>query len=618
MSRMIFGYAGMILRVDLTDGQVWREELDSQLIRRFLGGEGIASTILYREVGGWTDPLGPENRLIIMTGAFVSTGLPCGIKSTVVSRSPLTGIYGQAMFSAPLGVELKNAGYDGMVVQGRAAEPTYLWIRDGEVQFKDARHLWGRETFTTVDEIRRDLGDARASVITIGPAGERLVRLASIVADDSRVAGRCGLGAVMGSKNLKAIACRGNGRVRVKDPERLNQIGRDAVKLALPNTKAFRENGTASGLIVFEQNGNLPIRNWTRGSFPGAEEITGATMTRRILKSSYSCRTCPIACGRKVRVEAGPYAMEGSGPEYETMAALGSLCFNSNLESIAKANDVCNRLGIDTISTGQTIAFAMECYERGLLKDTGGIDLSWGNPDAVVKLCELVGKREGLGSLLGEGVRRAAETIGSGAERFAIHVKGLEFPEHNPRKFKSMGVAYATSNVGANHNRGSPMLVERNLLSPELPWKEPVDGFLTTDKGRMTKVYQDLCCAVDSLGICKFMLFWGRLPLTMLLDFYQAITGWDLSLEDLMRAGERIWNLQRAFNIRMGISRKDDTLPERFLKESVQEGPAKGQVVEIDTMLEEYYRERGLDADGRPGREKLYELGLDWIAEDLQ
>lgn len=614
---MLLGYSGRILRVNLTSREVWNEELDPDVIQKFVGGEGIASTILYKEVGPDTDPLGPENRLIMMTGAFVSTGVPCGIKSTVVSKSPLTGIYGEALFSAPLGVDLKNSGYDGIVVQGKAAAPVYLWINNNEVQFKDARHLWGNETFTTVDMIRKELGDEGVSVVTIGPAGERLVRLASIIADDSRAAGRCGLGAVMGSKNLKAIACKGTGKVGVKDPERLNEIRKEAVQIALPNTKAFRENGTASGLIVFEQNGNLPIRNWTKGSFPGAEKITGATMTQKILKSPYPCRTCPIACGRKVKVESGPYAMEGSGPEYETMAALGSLCFNSNLESIAKANDICNRLGIDTISSGQAIAFAMECYEKGLLKDTGGVDLTWGNSDAVVKMCELIGKKEELGSILGEGVRRAAEAIGKGAEKFAIHVKGLEFPEHNPRKFKSMGVAYATSNVGANHNRGSPMLVERNQLSPELPWKEPVDGFLTEDKGRMTKVYQDVCCVVDSLGICKFMLFWGKLPLTMLTDYYRAITGWEMSFDDFMKAGERIWNLQRAFNMRMGVSRKDDTLPERFLKESVDEGPAKGQIVELETMLEEYYRERGLDEEGIPGKEKLHELGLDWVAETL-
>jgi aldehyde:ferredoxin oxidoreductase len=340
-------------------------------------------------------------------------------------------------------------------------------------------------------------------------------------------------------------------------------------------------------------------------------------MTQRILTAPYPCKTCPIACGRKVKVESGPYAMEGSGPEYESMAALGSLCYNSNLESIAKANDLCNRLGIDTISTGQAIAFAMECYEKGLITETGGVDLTWGNPDAIVRICELIGKKEGLGEVLGEGVLMAAKKIGKGSEKFAIHVKGLEFPEHNPRKFKSMGVAYATSNVGANHNRGSPMLVERNLLSPELPWKEPVDGFIAKDKGRMTKVYQDICCAVDSLGICKFMVFWGKLPLRILVEYYNAITGWDITFEDLMKAGERIWNLQRAFNIRMGTSRKDDTLPDRFLKESVNEGPAKGQIVELETMLAEFYNERGLDQNGKPSKDKLLELGLDWVAEKL-
>ncbi|MGQ9544029.1 MAG: aldehyde ferredoxin oxidoreductase family protein [Candidatus Bathyarchaeia archaeon] len=614
---MVYGYAGGILRINLSDGEVARQDLDMSLAYDFLGGEGIGVNILFREVGPETDPLSPDNLLIFMTGAFVGTGIPCGVKTTVISRSPLTGIYGESIFSAPLGVDLKYSGYDGLVVKGKAGQPVYLWIHDGEVEVKDARHLWGMETFDTVNMVREELRDRSVSVVAIGPAGERLVKVASIISDDSRAAGRCGLGAVMGSKNLKAIACKGSGRVSISNPGRLDELRREALEIALPNTRTLREHGTAAGLIVFEQNGNLPIRNWTRGAFPEAEKITGSTMTRKILVGPNPCRTCPIACGRKVKVQGGPYAMEGSGPEYETMAALGSLCYNSNLESIAKANDICNRLGVDTISTGQAIAFAMECYERGLIKDTGGVDLSWGNPDAVVEMCGLIGRREGLGALLGEGVRRASQVIGGGSERYAIHVKGLEFPEHNPRRFKSMAVAYATSNVGANHNRGSPMLVERNLLSPELPWKEPVDGFSTEDKGRMTKIYQDLCCAVDSLGICKFMVFWGRLPLKILTEYYGAVTGRHLTFEEFMRIGERIWNLQRAFNVRMGISRMDDTLPERFLKESVDEGPAKGQIVELDIMLEEYYRERGLDGDGRPSEGKLRELGLGWVADTL-
>jgi aldehyde:ferredoxin oxidoreductase len=612
---MVHGYSGKILWVNLSNGEVKKQSLDMELAYNFLGGEGIASNILFKEVGPETDPLGPENILIFMTGAFVGTNIPCGIKTTVVSKSPLTGIYGESIFSAPLGLDLKYSGYDGLVVKGRAENPAYIWIHNDQVEVKSAKHLWGMDTFETVDAVREELHDKSISVVAIGPAGERLVKIASIISDDSRAAGRCGLGAVMGSKNLKAIACKGTGKIAVSNPERLDELRREALNIALPNTKTLREHGTAAGLIVFEQNGNLPIRNWTRGSFPEAENITGSTMTQKILVGPNPCKTCPIACGRRVRVPSGPYAMEGSGPEYETMAALGSLCYNSNLESIAKANDICNRLGIDTISTGQTIAFAMECYEKGILQDTGGVDLTWGNPDAIVKMCELIGMKQGLGAILGEGVRRASQLIGKGSERYAIHVKGLEFPEHNPRKFKSMAVAYATSNVGANHNRGSPMLVERNLLSPELPWKEPVDGFLTKDKGRMAKVYQDLCCAVDSLGMCKFMVFWGKLPLKILTEYYGAVTGRALTFEEFMRIGERIWNIQRAFNNRMGITRKDDTLPERFLKESVNEGPAKGQIVELDVMLEEYYRERGLDEDGKPNEGKLRELGLGWVAD---
>ena len=463
---MFNGYAGKLLRIDLSNNEIQKEDLDSELIEDFLGAEGIASKILYDEVKSDTDPLGPENRLIIMTGAFVGTSVPCGIKSTVVSKSPLTGIYGEALFSAPIGEDMKKSGYDGVIIQGKAEKPVYLWISDDKAEIKDAEHLWGKETLDTVDSIRQELGDSKASVITIGPAGEKLVKLACVMSDDSRAAGRCGLGAVMGSKNLKALAAKGTGKIEIAEQETLNSLKKEALSMALPNTKGFRDNGTTSGLIVFEQNGNLPIKNWTRGSFPTAERITGSTMTDTILIGHSACKTCPIACGRKVKVKKGPYAMEGSGPEYETMAALGSLCYNDNLESIAKANDICNRLGIDTISSGQAIAFAMECYENGLIKDTDGIDLTWGNSDAVVKLCESIGNKEGLGAILGEGVRKAAELIGKKAERFAIHVKGLEFPEHNPRKFKSMGLAYATSNVGANHNRGFSYACGKRLAEP--------------------------------------------------------------------------------------------------------------------------------------------------------
>lgn len=614
---MIGGYAGKILRIDLSRSQIVKEDIDFHLARLFIGGEGYASSLMFQEVSPHTAPFSPENRLIFMTGPLTGSMVPCGNKVTVVSRSPLTGIWGEALFSASIGIELKRAGYDGLVIQGRMEKPAYLWIKDDTVNINDAEHLWGKDTFETFGSLRQELRGEDAAMISIGPAGEKLVKLACIISDEGRAAGRTGMGAIMGSKNLKAIAVRGTGRIGVGDEAGLKRLREGAIKIALPNTKAFRENGTAAGVLAFEANGNLPIRNWTRGSFPQAGNIDGAIMTKTILVKRKACFACPIACGRHVKIESGPYAMEGPGPEYETIAALGSLCFNSNLESIAKANDLCNRLGIDTISTGGAIAFAMECYEHGLISDTGGVDLTWGNPEGLVKMVELIGNREGLGAILGEGVKNAAEAIGRGADRFAIHAKGLEFSMHNPRRFKSMGVAYATSNRGACHNRGSPFMNERNILSPELPWNRAYDGLSTEEKGRMTKVYQDVCCAMDSLGICKFFVFWGRLPLKFLADFYSAVTGWNMTFDELVTAGERIWHMQRSFNVRMGVTRKDDTLPQRFLMESVFDGPVKGQVVELQPMLEEYYQERGLDADGKPRKEKLVELGLESVASVL-
>jgi aldehyde:ferredoxin oxidoreductase len=615
-SILIGGYAGKILRIDLSRSKILFENLDYQLARRFIGGEGYAAAIMFGEVGPDTGPFDPENRLIFMTGPLTGSTVPCGNKLTVVSRSPLTGIWGEALFSASMGVDLKRAGFDGIVIQGRSESPVYVSINDAKVQINNAERLWGKDIFATFDAIR-EKSDNGTTMVCIGPAGEKLVKIACIVSDEGRVAGRTGMGAVAGSKNLKAIAVRGTGKIGVADESRLKKIREDAIKTALPNTKAFRDNGTAAGVLAFEKTGNLPLKNWTRGTFPEAAKIDGATMTQTILVKRKACFACPIACGRHVKVAGSPYAMEGPGPEYETMAALGSLCMNSNLESIAKANDICNRLGIDTLSAGGAIAFAMECHEHGLIADSAGVDLEWGNPDAIVKMVELIGKREGLGATLGEGVLSAAHIIGGGSERFAIHAKGLSFPMHNPRKFKSMGVAYATSNRGACHNRGSPFMNERGMLSPELPWNRSYDGLSTEEKGRMTKVYQDVCCAMDSVGVCKFFVFWGRVPLKFLSDSYSAVTGWDMSFDELLRAGERIWLTQRSFNVRMGATQEDDTLPKRFLEESVDEGPVRGQIVELEQMLGEYYRERGLDAVGKPRKEKLFELGLDSVASVL-
>lgn len=611
---MVGGYAGKLLRVDLSKNSVYEEKLDLSSARNLISALGIASKIMLDELNPSIEPFSPENKLILATGALTGSTVPAANKSIMISRSPLTGIWGEAIFSANCGIELKRAGYDILVIEGRAEKPVYLWIVDGKTEIRDAYALWGMETFDASDAIRKDLDEKNAAVACIGPAGEKLVRLASIVSDNGRVAGRCGLGAVMGSKKLKAIACRGSKKIEVINPESVAKLRNEIIEGVKEKTKGMSDYGTSVGVESFEEMGNLPVKNWTKSTFPNASKIGGRAMAETILIGRKSCFACPIGCGRYVEVKEGPYAFKGYGPEYETVAALGSLCVNDNLESIAKANDLCNRLGIDTISTGASIAFAMECYDRGIITkdDTGGIELKWGDHETIVKMVELIGKKEGFGAILGEGSRRAAEKIGKGSEDLAMHVKGLELPMHSPYRFKEMGLQYAVSERGACHLRGYSFLPARGILIPDLGFDKKLDGLIIEDKWRVTKIMQDACRMIDALGMCKFAVFFGRMPLTTVAGFYTAVTGWETKLDNLMKAGERIWMLQRAFNVKMGIQRKDDTLPKRFLKEPMPEGAAKGQVVELETMLKKYYEIRGLDEDGKPKKEKLKELGLDF------
>jgi len=611
---VVRGYAGKVLRINLSKGSFSIEDLDMSLVRGLIGCLGVASKIMLEEVDPSVHPYSPENRLIFATGPLTGSTVPAGCKTAVISRSPLTGFWGEAIFSANCGIELKRAGYDMVIIEGRAEKPSYIWIHDGGVEIRDADGIWGMDTFTACKAIKGDLGED-AAVVSIGPAGERLVRMASIISDNGRAAGRCGLGAVMGSKNLKAIAAKGSGRVEVADPDLLSSLRGEIVEITKERMKPFTEYGTSRGVVAFEEMGNLPVKNWTKGRFPGAEKISGVRMAETILIDRRSCFACHVACGRYVRVSEGPYApLEGYGPEYETIAALGSLCMNDNLEAIAKANDLCNRFGLDTISVGATIAFAMECYERGIItrEDTGGIEIRWGDPEVIIRLVELIGRGEGFGAILGEGSMRAAKKIGKGAERYAMHVKGLEVPMHNPYRFKEMGLQYATSERGACHLRGLSMLPARGVLIPDIGLDKRLDGFTIEGKAHVVKIMQDACRVVDALGICKFVVFFGGVPLGKLADLYTAVTGWRTTLEDLMRAGERIWMLQRLFNVRMGARRADDTLPRRFLEEPMADGAAQGQVVELEPMLREYYAERGLDEDGKPKIEKLAELGLEF------
>ena len=608
------GYMGKILRVDLTKGRVEAERLDENPAKKFIGGSGLATKILYDETGSETDPLGPENRLIFMTGPFAATPIITSGRHHMVSKSPLTGAYTESDTGGTWGPYLKRAGFDGIVVTGKASKPVYLWVSEGKAEVRDAARFWGVDTYDLDEAIRKDT-HPEAVVASIGPAGEKGVRYASIMNDgkEARAAGRGGTGAVMGSKNLKAIAVYGKMEVEIADVEGLRASLKEISPMVAKNTEGMRKNGTAGGLATFEALGSLPLQNWKyQGRWEqGAAKIAGPAMTEKILTGNYFCERCVIGCGRRVKVDKGPFApVEGAGPEYESVAMLGSLCLVDDIEAIAKANEVCNRYGMDTISAGAAIAFAMEAYEKGIItkKDTGELELLWGRGDVMVKMAEKIGKREGLGQLLGEGVRIAAEKLGKNAVEFSIHVKGQEMPAHDPRCYNAGAVGYATINRGACH-LGFSHVFERILGMPEIGVDQPLARLEVKGKGELAAKTQNIMGLFDSLKLCKFSMF-GGLKMTPILAWYNMVTGNSVSMEEFLKTGERIFNLKRMYNVRCGISRKDDTLPARFLTLKHEGEGLNPSLPPLGEMLYDYYKFRGWNEEGIPTPEKLKELGL--------
>jgi aldehyde:ferredoxin oxidoreductase len=608
------GYMGKILRIDLTKGRVETEKLDENLARKFIGGSGLGTKILSDETGAETDPMGPENRLIFMTGPFAATPVITSGRHHMVTKSPLTGAYTESDTGGTWGPSLKRAGFDGIVVTGKAAKPVYLWVGDGKAEIRDASKFWGMDTYVLDEAIRKETHQ-EAVVASIGPAGEKGVRYASILNDgkEARAAGRGGSGAVMGSKNLKAVAVYGKMKVEIADPEGLRASLKEISPMVAKNTEGMRKHGTSGGLASFEALGSLPLQNWKyQGRWEqGAAKIAGPAMTEKILTGNYFCERCVIGCGRKVKVDKGPFApVEGAGPEYETLAMLGSLCLVDDIEAIAKANEICNRYGMDTISTGATIAFAMEAYEKGILtkKDTGELELLWGRGDVMVKMVEKIAKREGLGQLLGEGVRTAAEKLGKNSVEFTTDVKGQEMPAHDPRCFNAGAVGYATINRGACH-LGFTHVFERVLTMPEIGIDQPLPRLEVKGKGEVAAKTQNIMGLFDSLKLCKFSMF-GGLKMTPILAWYNMVTGNSMTMEEFLKAGERIFNLKRMYNVRCGISRKDDTLPARFLTLKHEGEGLNPNLPPLGELLYDYYKFRGWNEEGIPTPEKLKELGL--------
>ncbi len=595
-----------MLRVNLTEKKIQREEIDRSLTLKFLGGRGMGSKILFDELKPSTEPLSPENKLLILAGPLVGTGAPWCVKYTALTRSPLSGTILMSLAGGFFGPNLRFAGYDGLAIEGSAKEPSYLWIHEGKTELRAAPHLWGKNTEDCQEAIRKELGDDRVQIACIGPAGEKAVRFASIISG-KRAAGRGGAGAVLGAKNLKAIAVQGSRKVPVMEAERFEELQRAIRKKAreAERLKVFGKFGTPKNLVIVNGRGLFPTRNFQGGLFDGIEQVNAEEQQRRVLRKT-TCHACPVACGNLTRAAEGPY--EGTvteGPEYETFWAFGAQCGNTCLDAIVAADRLCDQLGMDTISTGNTIAFAMECAEQGLIsqKDLEGLDLRFGNHQAMVEMIRRVAYRQGLGNLLAEGVRRAAERIGQGSEKFAMHVKGLELAAYDPRGAKGMGIAYATSPRGGCHERG---LISRETFGAP----PPIDPLSVTGKGLAAKEAQDETAVLDSLGVCVFPPHNDGMDMNETASLFSYVVGETLSAHDLMTAGERIWNLERLFNLREGFAGKDDTLPARLLHEPMPAGPAKGHVVELDHLLQDYYRVREWDERGVPTPEKLAKLGL--------
>ena len=609
------GYTGKILKLDLSHSTIQIDDLKEEWAQSFIGGSGLAAKYLFEMTDEKTDPLGPENPLIFMTGPFTGTSVPLSGRHAVVSRSPLTGIFGESDVGGTWGAHLKKAGFDGIIVTGKSPKPIYIWINDGKVEIRDASHHWGKDTYE-IDPILKKETHEKAVVSAIGQAGENQVLIANVMTDgkDGRAAGRCGMGAVMGSKNLKAIVVYGTKKVPVFNPEAVGRLQKEYSGQINKNAEHFRKYGTAGGLSTFEAMGTLPIQNWKFvGRWEeGAAKISGFTLTDTLLSGRYFCDACILGCGRKVKIDKGPYAgLEGSGPEYETLALLGSNCLIDDLEALCYANELCNRFGMDTISTGGVIGFAMEAYEKGLIvkEDTNGIELQWGSVEAMIEMIRMIAKKKGIGKLLGQGVKRASEEIGKNAIEFAMHIKGMELAAHDPRGYNGGAVGFATSSRGACHLAGFTHTFERLLKAPEIGIPEPLDRFQVEGKGLLVFKSQNLMGMMDSLKLCKFILF-GGITITHIVDWYRHVTGREMSIDDFIKTGERIFNLKRLYNVKLGISRKDDTLPFRSLTFKRTGKGLTPNLPPFGQILGEYYEHRGWSEDGIPTPEKLRELEL--------
>ena len=608
----MFGYHGRFLDVDLSNGSVGTLELEEDLLKKFIGGASLAAHLIYDRVKPGMDPLAPDSPLVFATGPFTGTTIPMVSRSAVCGISPLTGIWGEATTGGVFPFRLKESGYDGIMVTGKADRPVYLWIQDGVAEIRDAAHVWGKDTYETQQVLKEELKESGLSVTCVGPAGENLVKYACIINDRGRAAGRCGLGALMGSKNLKAVAVSGKLRPDVASKDKLAELTRQARDTIASNfmSVAFREYGTLMYMDLGMFLGDVPARYFSSSVFP-TKGVTGEALRQAYTVGNYACHGCPVGCGRTLK-HVSKDLDEIDGPEYETAVAFGPLCMNYDLESIVMANHLCNAYGIDTISAGVSIAYAMHLFEQGILSEgRAGMKIEWGDGKAIVRLVEMIINRQGIGELLGKGTRSIAEELGADPME-AAHVKGLEMPLHDARAFTGMAISYATGPRGACHLKGDYYNVDLGGGVPELGIVAG-DRLQSEAKAEMAARYQDFKDIFDSLLLCKF----APLTLTQITEMLNNVTGWEYSPADLHTVAERSVNIKRAIGNRLGVTREDDRLPDINLV-ALKEGSTANKSPDMDLMLRDYYDYRKWDWDtGKPTREKLLELGLEDAARDL-
>lgn len=624
----MFSYAGRILRVDLSKGKIWKEKLRESFARKYLGGSGFNAKVLYDEVSPDVDPLGPDNILMFGTGALSGTSAPCCGRTTVTAKSPLTGIFGDSNFGGDLGPTIKFAGYDQIIIHGRAKEPQYIWVDDDFVELRDAKLLWGATTWETDTMIREELGDEEVRTAIIGPAGENGVLFASIISQRYRAAGRAGMGTVMGSKNLKAIAVRGTNSIKLAKLDKFQNAAREAYKAILshPSYSRFSTYGTLDQIASYNAMGLARVKNGTLTFFEGLENITAEALEEKYKTRSMACFACPIHCTHFHSIEEGRFAGTAGGkPELTAAEAFGVNVGNDDLAAICYLQDLSNMLALDIHEVGDVIGMAMELYEKGIITkdETSGIDLTWGNVDSIIEIMGKIAKMEGFGRILGKGVKGACEAMKLKFPRPG-HIKGMGMTYKDLRGGKSWALAYAVNPRGADHLKGYPVfeaIGDRKTAKRMFGSEEIVNPYSDDPaKGAMVKWHEDFIAVLSSTGLCilECLFLFSSIDMKSIADLLSAATGWEISEKELWKCGERIYHLFKCYNFRLGLSGKDDTIPQYFMKEPVNSGPAEGQIVRLEPMKKAYYKARGWDIKtGLPTKRKLEELELDEVAKDL-